>query len=136
MSFEKLLEFRNNCEGYIKYLGMKILTITDGYAEGEIEITGEHLNPFGSVHGGCIFSLIDTTGGAAAMSRGNITTTSSCNINYLNAAIDTKKIKAIAREVKGGKTLLVYDVEVFSEEGELLAKASCTYFRLQEHNYL
>lgn len=135
MDFSKLMEFRNNCEGFTKLLGMNIIDIAEGYAEGEIVINKDYLNPFGTVHGGCIFSLIDTVGGVAAMTRGNITTTSSCNINYLNAATDNTKIRAVAKEVKQGGTLLVYDVEVFDGDDKIIAKAVCTYFRLQKHDF-
>ena len=136
MNFDKLMEFRNSCQGFIDLIGLKITNISEGYAEGEIEINETLLNPFGTVHGGCIFSLVDSVGGTAAMTRGNVMTTSSCNISYLNPATNNTIIKAIAKEVKNGGLLLVYDVEVYDGDEMLVAKATCTYVRLQKHDFL
>ena len=135
MDFKELTNYRNASKGFTGYLGMRLTKIEDGYAEGEIEINENHLNILDSVHGGCIFSLIDTVGGSAAMSKGNFITTSSCNITFLSPAINTKKIKAVAKEVKNGKTLMVYDIELFDDNEKLIAKATGTFFRLHEHDF-
>ena len=117
IDFQKILEKRNNANGFANDIGIEIIEVEEGYAKGEIQIEEKHLNPGNSVHGGCIFTLADTVGGCAAWTRGSYVATASSNINYLNAAIDCKKIVAIAREIKAGKKLLVYEVDIFDEIG-------------------
>ena len=130
MDYLKLLNERNLNNKYAGLLGMTILDISEGYAKGKLVVNPELYNPIGSIHGGCLFSLADSIGGAAAYSHGKPITTVSGSINYLRAAIDTKEIIAIAKEVKYGKRIMVYDVELFDDQGELLAKCSFTYYSL------
>ena len=129
-NFGKMIEHRNGLGGFASDIGIKILSISEGYAKAEINIEKKHLNPGNSVHGGCIFSLADTVGGAAAWSRGNYVVTSSSNINYLNPAIESKRLIGIAKEIKFGKKILVYDVEIWDEKDRLIAKVTNTYYNL------
>lgn len=129
-NFGKMIEHRNGLGGFASDIGIKMLSISEGYAKAEINIEKKHLNPGNSVHGGCIFSLADTVGGAAAWSRGNYVVTSSSNINYLNPAIESKRLIGIAKEIKFGKKILVYDVEIWDEKDRLIAKVTNTYYNL------
>lgn len=130
VSFKKMIEYRNSLGGFTKDMGIKILSISKGYAKASIEVNENHLNPGNSVHGGCIFTLADTVGGVAAWSRGNYVVTTSSNITYLNPALESKKLTAIAKEIKFGKTILVYDVEIWDDKERLIAKATNSYYNL------
>lgn len=130
MDYERLIQIRNENNNYARYLGIRTLEIREGYAKGEMKVKVEHQNIIKSVHGGCIFSLADTVAGSAAASHGNFMTTLSGNINYLSPALKVDKITAEAREIKKGKNICVYEVEVRSETKELLAKGSFSYFNL------
>lgn len=130
IDYEKIISTRNNFDGFTMINGIKIVKVSEGYAQGEIEINKNHLNISGGVHGGCIFSLADTTAGAAVWSRGNKATTSNSNISFLRAAFGVKKLIATAKEIKYGKNLMVYDVDINDENDRLIAKASITYFNL------
>ncbi len=132
MDFHKLIDFRNSHPGFTKEMGMVVTEVSKGYAKVEMEITEACGNPIGSVHGGVIFALADTTGGVAATSRGSFVTTVTGNINYLNAAIGTKKLVAEAKEIKAGKNILVYDVAVTDENGRIIADTRMTYYSLHK----
>lgn len=129
--FEKLKENRKFMKGFAAETGIEEVEIKKGYARGEIKITKDHMNVIGSVHGGCIFTLADTISGAAACSYGFYQTTVSGSINYLSPAINISKLIAVAKEVKHGKTISVYDVDILNEDDKLLANASFTYFNLK-----
>lgn len=130
VSFKKRAEYINNLEGFAKDIGIKIVSISKGYAKAEININENHLNPGNAVHGGCIFALADTVGGVAAWSRGNYVATTSGNIVYLNPALETKKLIGIAKEIKFGKNILVYDIEVWDDKDRLIAKVTNSYYNL------
>ena len=132
MDYQKLIDYRNNCPGFTKNMGMKVIEASDGYARLEMEITEEYHNPIGSVHGGVIFALADTAGGVAATSKGSYVTTVTGDINYLNAAIGVKKLIATTRELKAGKNVLVYDVTVTDETGKVIAETRMTYYSLHK----
>lgn len=131
MDYQKIIDFRNNSGGFTMVNGIKITKVSEGYAEGEIEITDKHLNMSKGIHGGCIFSLADSVAGSAVWSRGHKATTSNSNINFLRPTFGVKKLTAKAREIKNGNNLLVYDVDVEDEKSRLVAKATVTYFNLK-----
>lgn len=129
-TFKKMVARRNNLDPFSNGIGIRMVEISEGYAKAEIIIEEKHLNPGNSVHGGCIFTLADTVGGAAAWSRGNYVATTSSNINYLNPALNTKKLVATAKEIKFGKSILVYEVEIWDEKDRLIAKATNSYYNI------
>lgn len=130
MTFEEMKEYKNTQSGFVKLTGINITEVREGFAAGEIVIREEHLNVIGIVHGGCTFSLADSVGGSAAMSRGNRVVTVSSDFHYLAPAKDCVKIIAKAREIKSGKSMLLYDLEVEDDKGTLLAKGTFSYFNL------
>ena len=132
MDYNKLKEFRNSSLGLIKELGLQVVEVSAGYARIEMDIDERHVNPIGSVHGGAIFALADSVGGTAAISRGSLVTTAAGSINYLNPAINVKKLTADTRELKAGKNILVYDVAIRDESGQAIAEASMTYYSLHK----
>ncbi len=130
VSFERMIKQKNELEGFGKEVGVKIVDISEGYAKCEIEIDERHLNPGKSVHGGCIYTLADIVGGVAAWSRGNYVVTTSGSINYLNPAIGCNKLIGIAREIKYGKTLCVYDIEILDENNRMIARVTNEYYNM------
>lgn len=127
-----LKEHSKHLEGFIAMTGIKFIDAGDGYARGEVEIREEHLNPIGSVHGGMIFTLADTIGGFAAISKGRLCTTASSEIHYLNPAINVKKLAAISNELKIGKRMAVIETLIVDENERNIAKVTSTFFYLNE----
>lgn len=130
MNYEELINVRNEKNNFAKENGIYTTEISEGYAKAEIELVDKHQNYIGSVHGGCIFTLADTVAGAAASSHGDYMTTISGSINYLSPAMNTNKLIAEAREIKKGKKICVYDVDIMNDTNEVLAKGSFSYFNL------
>jgi len=128
MTLEQALKLRG--QSFTDEIGIEFTKLENGCAEGRIIIEKRHSNLRGSVHGGCIFSLMDSVSGLAAFSRGNYVATSSSNILYLNAAIDTACIRAHAKPIKIGKTLQIFDVEVLDDNDKLIAKGNFTFVSL------
>lgn len=110
---------------------MEVLEVGEGYALGRLKIEERMKNPYGAIHGGVLFSLADTIGGTAALSRGFCIVTSTGTINYLRGTHHSKEITATATEVKSGRTLSIYDVEMKDEQDRFVAKAVMTYYSLE-----
>ncbi|MGN0159115.1 MAG: PaaI family thioesterase [Brotaphodocola sp.] len=130
MTCEEILKYRNENNEFASFLGIVTTEMTPGYAKGEMHLTEHHINAVGSVHGGAIFALADTIGGAAAASHGTRITTVSGDFHYLSAAIGSKKLIGVAREIKYGKRIRVYDVEIQDEQDRLIAKGMFSYYNL------
>ncbi|MBS5522201.1 MAG: PaaI family thioesterase [Clostridiales bacterium] len=117
--------------GFAKHTGIEILEAENGHALGRIVLGKVHGNSIGAVHGGCIFTLIDTVAGTAFVTTGKICTTLSSNIDFLSAAIESKELTAQAVPARIGNHIAVYDVTVKDDRGVLIAKASVTFYVLK-----
>ena len=107
MDYEKLKSFRNINNNFAKLLVIELTELSNGYAKAEMKVTKELLNPIGSIHGGCLYTIADIAGGAAASSYGIHVTTIDGNFHYLRAGLNTKKLYATATEIKKGKKISV-----------------------------
>ena len=128
-TFEEIRRSLRN-DGMIEALGIEYMEVADGHAVGRLRTEARTLNPYGGVHGGCLFALADTIAGAAAMTRGRYVTTVSASVEYLSPAVNTEYIWAYAAEVKNGGTISVYDVLIKNDRGDNLTKVTLSYFRL------
>lgn len=132
MNYEKLIQMRDRQNPFSVFLGIKTTKIENGYAEVELKLKPEYLNPTKVVHGGCLYTLGDVASGAAAASFGTKAVTISGEYHYLAAAKNTEKIKACAKCIKPGKTLVFFDVELTDDHGNLIGKGMFVYYRLLE----
>ena len=53
------------------FLDMEVLEYQKGYCRSRFAIKPQHLNPLGSIHGGYLFTIADTTAGIASVNMGN-----------------------------------------------------------------
>ena len=128
--YEKIREYRISNNHFAKLLGIEITELREGYAEGCMEFKPELTNPIGAVHGGALYTLIDTIGGSAAASHGDNCTTSTITVQYLRAARSEGKLRCVARELKAGKRICSVQAEVYDEENSLLTVALCEFVRI------
>ena len=124
---EKAKEVLSKDCGFIAANNYSVLKLEENYCEMEGIITENSYNPYGIVHGGYLFGLADTIGGLAARASGRNAVTINSNIDYLKACRGGK-VKAIAKCLKTGKTISVYEVFLYDETENLIAKASLSYF--------
>ena len=132
MDYEELRQLRKDHDLFPNELGVEITKISAGHAEGELVIRPDHMNVINAVHGGVLFSLADTVCGNAAASYGIAMTTISATINFLNPALNTEKLFAKADEIKHGRKICFYDVDIHDEKGRLIAQGTSTFFALDE----
>lgn len=127
MDYEKLKDVRNNSNPFGQFLNIRITDIKKGVATAEMPVSSEHLNPAGSVHGGCLFTLADIVGGAAASSYGIHIATADSSFYFLRAGLSVTRLIGKAKEIKHGKRLLVYNVTIYNDQNQLLAEGIFTY---------
>jgi acyl-CoA thioesterase len=112
---------------FTRHNNILITDIGGGSAEGEMAVTAKSLNHYGGVHGGALYSLADFVAGVAAASRKTVCVTLNASIHYFKA-VYSGKVKAVAREVNRTNKTGLYEVMIFDSEGNLAAKAECTYY--------
>jgi len=119
-----MIRFVKN-DQFARFIGLELVTVEPGYAVVRMEVKPDHLNGVGSVQGGAIFTLADYAFAAACNSRGNATLGINANISYFRIPRG-KVLTAEAREVSTTNRLCTYSVDVFDEDGGLIARLTAT----------
>ena len=132
MEDEKISQIRKMLDKseYIKELGIVVTEISGGRATGKVPLDKKHLNPGGTMHGGCLYSLADTVAGSLAYSMGADVVTVEGGLHFLEAAKDTEWVYCEAIVKRAGKCLVVVDVELKDDNKKLLDCGTFTYFRM------
>ena len=108
---------------FFKHLSMTVKDLDVGSCLVELDIGDEHLNPFGSLHGGVYAAAIDTAAYWAAYCEvdENVGMISiDLKVDYL-AAFNSGRLITKGRSIKIGKTMCLAEAGVFDENDKWLA---------------
>lgn len=113
---------------YMRFLGIEILKLKEGYGLGRMKCKQELLNPYGMFHGGSLYSMADIVAGTVGCMSGYYVTTVSGSLNFLLPATDTEYVYCEAMQLRMGKHLAVFDVKIKNDEGMILDSGEFTFF--------
>jgi uncharacterized protein (TIGR00369 family) len=127
MNLEMQLKLAKNTP-YYEYLGIEVVEADEGFAKLRLDFKDHLTHPFGYFHGGAIASLADSAGINAVLTTLNNeekALTLEMKINYLLPVKDAV-VFAEGKVIHKGKKFAVADVDVKSDDGQLVAKAIVT----------
>lgn len=110
------------------YIGLEILELNPNYIKTRIKFCEDVLNTYGSIHGGSLLALADVSGGMVGCMCGYYVTTVSANLNFLLPALNTEYIYCECMKLKTGRHILVFDVRITDDKGNLLDSGEFSYF--------
>ena len=113
--FDTILRRANRPGSFNVENGIRLTSLSDGGAEGEVRLTAGHLNPLGIVHGGVYCTLLDQVAGAAACTRGSRGLTVNC------------ETRGHAQAIHMGRTLVVMHAWVTDSQDTLCADGTYTF---------
>lgn len=113
---------------FATFIGIELVEMEPGHAVAKMNILENHLNGLNMIQGGAIFTLADFAFAAAANASGHITVGINANIAYLNAS-KGKILLAEAKEVSASQKIVHYNVDVFDENKDCIAKVSITGYK-------
>ncbi len=109
----------------------EILEISEFGSRVRLKVTFRHLRPGNTVSGPAIFSLVDCTAYMAILAKLGkeaLAVTTNCSIDFMRKPSGKTDLIANCEILKFGKTLVVADAKVYSENTEKpVARASITY---------
>ncbi len=111
-------------------LGMRFVDAGPGKCSFECALTPEHMNPYGVVHGGIVYTLVDYAMGGALVTRlapGERCATLEIKINYL-ATASSGKIRADATLIDRTTRIAVLEARVVADDGRLISVATGTFY--------
>ncbi len=114
---------------FLKYLGIKILELKEGYCKLSVDFKRELTRSGGILNGGAISSLADAAGGCAVLTldQGKNQVTIDLNVSFLRP-IKNGPVTVEGRVTKVGKSLSFADMQIFDGEGAKCAVAKGTWF--------
>jgi len=107
--------------------GIELTECRPGYAKAQVKVDENHLNGAGVVHGGLLFTLADFCFAAAVNSYGFITLSINASISFFAKSTEGI-IVAEAKEIARSNKLCTCDINIFDEEGVLLANFKGTAY--------
>lgn len=121
---------------FIRNMELDFIRLDDKEAIGKIPFKSKFHNPYGSVHGGLLYSLADTVAGSVACMNGVYCTTADGSLNFFEPALNTEYIYCYAKCIRCGKHLVNVRVEIKDDNGLLLDDGSFNYFKLKNNPVL
>ena len=115
-----------------RLIGFRAVSAGEGRAVFEMDADERHWNPMGTLHGGILCDIADAAMGfayATKLGEGETFTTIELKINYLRP-VWKAHLRAAARIVKKGRKVGLVECDVTDEQGNLVARASCTCMTL------
>ena len=116
-----------------RLIGFRLTSIRPGEAVVELEASERHTNPMGTLHGGILCDIADAAMGlayAATLEDGESFTTLELKINFLKP-IWNARLRAVARVVKGGRTVGLVECDITDERESLVARSTSTCMTLR-----
>ncbi len=110
---------------------IELVSVSPGQARAKMTLHPHHLNGYGTVQGGAIFTLADFAFAAASNSHGSVAVAINVSITFMKAA-KTGALWAEAKEVSRNFKLGSYTVEVKDDAGELVALFQGLAYRKSE----
>lgn len=112
-----------NQSPYFKHLSMKVTDMGIGHATVVMELTNQHLNPFGGVHGGAYASVLDTAAYWAVycdVGADDGLITIDMKIDMLSAVSDGKLVVS-GKRIKAGRTICLAESTIIDSNGKCCA---------------
>lgn len=120
--------------GAHKYMNLDFIEAGQDYLCMGMFVKEHTLNPYGTIHGGLLAFLAESTGNIASDSSvddSHYTVSINMNVNHLRSFSNGLLI-ATARPVKLGKTVQVWNVQISDEDKIGIAYATLTLYTQQK----
>lgn len=108
-------------DAYSNWLGAKLLDITEGKCRLSMVIRKEMLNGFNIAHGALTYALSDSALAFAANSYGNKAVSVDTSISHLAPVAVGDLLLANCRVVHKGRSIGLFNVEIFNQKEELVS---------------
>lgn len=111
-------------DDFVRLIGLRVTDRSESEVRYELDVQPRLMNPYGTLHGGIVYSLADTSmGGAlsAALAPNERTATIEVKINYL-APVREGTVHCVTRIIQRGKRIAVLESDVYNGD-RMVAKA-------------
>lgn len=110
--------------GFVGDIGLEV-SVEDGDVRGRLEISADHHQPYGLVHGGVYCTIVETLASVAAavrvMADGKGAVGVSNSTDFLRSAREGT-LEAVAEPIHIGRTQHLWQVRIWRDDGKAVAR--------------
>jgi acyl-CoA thioesterase len=111
-------------EPIAKFLGMKLVELTPGYAKITMKLKPEHQNFNGYVFGGVVAAIADQAFAYGSNSLNHPSIAVEFHINLVSAPEPNDELTAECKVVRSGRRAGISEMTVTNQSGKLIAQAT------------
>ena len=123
--------FEKGWNPFMEYNNIEVAEVSEHKSRMVAHIGADSKNPYGMIHGGLIYTMIDCCAGITARADGESYVTQNAYVNYLSNTSENADIYAESDVVRRGASIVVVHVKVFTADGKDIADATVDMFHVQ-----
>ena len=120
------LKAKSGKEPIAKFLDIKLIELSEGYARVSAKLKPEYLNFNNLIFGGIVMALADQAFAYGTNSVITPNVASQFNIHFVAGADVKDELIAECRVVRAGKRVCISEMTVTNQDGKLIARATGT----------
>tara|TARA_B110000285_G_C14529112_1_gene339988 strand:+ start:87 stop:461 length:375 start_codon:yes stop_codon:yes gene_type:complete len=113
---------------FSQWLGLSIDKIGEGICEASCVAKNQMLNGFDILHGGITYSISDSLLAFASNSYGYKCVSIETSISHTKTVKEGEKLTAKCTEINRGKSIGIYNVDIYNEQSILVSKFKGSVF--------
>ncbi len=126
---EKVVNKMMDGDAFSKWLGIKVLEISNGYCQLQMQVRKEMTNGFFIAHGGICYSLADSALAFAANSDGTQSLSIETSITYKKKVNNGDTLTATAKEITKEEKTAIYHIKIENQDNIEVGKFEGKVFR-------
>jgi 1,4-dihydroxy-2-naphthoyl-CoA hydrolase len=108
--------------GFDGLMGLRLVSSTKDRTVATLEVTADHHQPFGLLHGGVLATIVETVGSISGSTwYGGAVVGTSNHTNFLRA-VRSGVLTATSTPVHRGRTQQLWEIEIRDDRDRLVAK--------------
>ena len=128
---EKVVDKMISEDAFSRWLGIKVLEITEGYCKLEMTVRNEMTNGFNIAHGGISYSLADSALAFAANSDGIQSLSVETSISHTKKVISGDTLIAETQEISKDDKNALYNINITNQNNIEIAHFKGKVYRTE-----
>lgn len=113
---------------FSQWLNLSITKVGEGFCEASCVVKNPMLNGFDILHGGITYSISDSLLAFASNAYGYKCVSVETSISHTKSVREGQKLTAICSEINRGRSIGLYNVDIYNEDKVLVSKFKGSVF--------
>jgi len=129
---EEIVSKMINGDAFSQWLGIEVMTVSEGFCKLEMTVRDEMTNGFKIAHGGISYSLADSALAFAANSDGVQSLSIETTISHTKKVMSGDRLTAKTKEISKNEKNAVYNINITNQDDITVAHFKGTVYRTKK----